>query len=179
MYTRFGDKGMTSLVGGLQVTKTHKRLEAFGTIDELNSFIGLLLTEIEDTRKIELMQWIQRKLFAIGSCLATDTEQTKLKPECLITSEDILRLEEGLDLFDSELPEMREFVLPGGCRSAALAHVCRTVCRRAEREIFRLNETIPVNDFTGVFVNRLSDLLFVIARHECFCKKVGETKYVP
>jgi ATP:cob(I)alamin adenosyltransferase len=178
LYTRLGDKGKTSLVGGVQESKTHQRLEAYGAIDELNSFIGLLRTEIVDTRKNELIQWVQHKLFSVGSCLATDTEQTKLKPECLITAENILRLEEGIDLFDSELPEMRTFILPGGCRSAALAHVCRTVCRRAEREIFRLNEIIPIHDCLLVFVNRLSDLLFVIARHECIiCNNGDETKY--
>ena len=167
IYTGKGDKGMTSLVGGLQVSKTHQRLEAYGTIDELNSFIGLLITEIEDIRIIEFMQWVQNKLFSIGACLASDTEQAELKPESLITAENILRLEQEIDFFDSKLSELKAFVLPGGCRSAALSHICRTICRRAEREIFRLNETISVNEYVAVFMNRLSDLLFVIARHEC------------
>ena len=198
IYTGTGDQGMTSLVGGVKVAKTHQRLEAYGTIDELNSFIGLLLTEIDDERIIGLLQWVQHKLCSIGSCLATGTGQTKIKSETRITTENILQLEQGIDLFDSELPDLKAFVLPGGCRSAALAHVCRTVCRRAEREIYRLNETIPVSREDSqdaeakkqemctlnetipvdenilVFINRLSDLLFVIARHESFEKKVEE-----
>lgn len=174
IYTGFGDTGMTSLVGSVPVSKTHPRVEAYGTIDELNSFIGLLLTEIEDTRIIAILRWVQQKMFAIGSCLATDTEQTTLKNECHITSGDIARIEQGIDLFDSELPELSAFVLPGGCPSNALANICRTVCRRAEREIVRLQETIFCHKNILIFINRLSDLLFVIARHENFRKKVDE-----
>ena len=165
---------MTSLVGGLQISKTHQRLEAYGTIDELNSFIGLLVTEIEDATLIELLQWVQHKLFIVGGYLATDTDQTELNHESLITPENILKLEQGMDLFDSKLPETKAFVLPGGCRSAALLHICRTVCRRAEREIFRLNEMISVNESVLVFMNRLSDFLFVIARYECNRKNTEE-----
>jgi len=174
LYTGFGDKGMTSLIGGLQVPKTHQRLEAYGTIDELNSFISLLITEIEDTKIIEKMLWVQRKLFIVGSCLATDTEQTELKPKYMITAENILRLEQEIDFFDSKLPEMKAFVLPGGSRSAALSHICRTICRRAEREIFRLNGMFSVNESVLVFMNRLSDFLFVIARYECNRKNTEE-----
>ena len=168
LYTGGGDSGMTSLAGGVQVHKTHPRLETYGTIDELNAFIGLLINETESARIIELLQNVQHLLFNAGSYPATDTAQTQLKPQGLITAEDILLLEEMIDVIDDELPVQRGFVLPGGCRSAALAHVCRTVCRRAERALFRLNEAIPVDTYVLVFFNRLSDLLFVIARHECF-----------
>jgi cob(I)alamin adenosyltransferase len=174
IYTGQGDHGMTSLVGGVRVSKTHPRLEAYGTIDELNSFIGLLITEIEDNRIIGLMQSVQQTLFTVSASLATDTEKTKLKPNSLITDEDIRQLEQGIDLLDDELPELKEFILPGGCRSAALAHVCRTVCRRAERAMCRLNESIPADESALIYINRLSDLLFIIARYENFRKNIAQ-----
>ena len=174
LYTGSGDDGTTSLAGGVRVPKTHQRLEAYGTIDELNSFIGLLITEIDDVRILDLMKFVQHKLFVVGSLLATDPKQTKLKPETRITTENISLLEQGIDLLDSELSSMKGFVLPGGCRTAALAHVSRTVCRRAERQIFRLNEVVPIDKSVLIFMNRLSDLLFVIARHECFGKNAEE-----
>ena len=166
IYTGQGDKGMTSLVGGIQAPKTHLRFEACGTVDELNSLIGLLLSEVGDTSVSEIMRGVQYTLFSVGVYLATDTEQTKRKPESRITSSTILQLEQSIDMIYSELPETKGFVLPGGCRSSALAHVCRTVCRRAEREIFRLNDMMPIEESVLIFMNRLSDLLFVIALHE-------------
>ena len=174
LYTGLGDKGITSLAGGLRVSKTHLRMDACGTVDELNSFIGLLLTEIEDTRIFEILKLIQHTLFAVGSYLATDTDEMNLKPAIHITSEHISQLEQSIDLLYSDLPEMRGFVLPGGCRSAALAHVSRTVCRRAEREIFRLNKEIQIEALVPVYINRLSDLLFVISRHESLKKNSNE-----
>jgi cob(I)alamin adenosyltransferase len=174
VYTGTGDKGMTSLVGGQRVAKTHPRLEAYGTIDELNAFLGLLMTDIDDTETLNLLQFIQHKLFSAGSCLATDTTHTSLKTESRITPENIQRLEQGIDRIDSELPGMTGFVLPGGCRSAALAHVCRTVCRRAERQIYHLAEDAHVDETILIFMNRISDLLFVIARSECLCKNRHE-----
>ena len=133
IYTGTGDRGTTSLVGGQRVSKAHQRIESYGTIDELNSFIGLLITSLEDPAD----------------------------------PESIARIEGEIDRVDSTLPKMRHFVLPGGCRSASLAHVCRTVCRRAERQIYRLAETDPVEEPVLVFINRLSDYLFVLARKEC------------
>ena len=173
LYTGGGDGGMTSLVGGVRVPKTHQRLEAYGTIDELNSFIGLLIAEVDDLEVSDLMKFVQHKLFAVGSCLATDAERTNFKPENRITPAATLRLEQGIDLFDSKLPEMKGFILPGGNRTAALAHVSRSICRRAERRLYRLKEEILVEEEILVFINRLSDLLFVIARYECF-QKNGE-----
>jgi cob(I)alamin adenosyltransferase len=165
IYTGGGDKGMTSLVGGARVSKTHLRIEAYGTIDELNSFIGLLITEVEEFSTLEILRFIQGKLFAVGGYLATDAEQTDFKPES-VGENDILRLENAINLIDEDLPRLHSFVMPSGCPSSALAHVCRTVCRRAERAIFRLAEKEHVDENIFVFINRLSDLLFVIARSE-------------
>ncbi len=167
IYTGGGDKGMTSLVGGQRVSKAHRRIESYGTVDELNSFIGLLSTELNDRDDIDCLSFIQHKLFTIGSYLATDRETTTLRVESRITQGNIERIEHEIDRLDNELPRMKGFVLPGGCRSAALSHVCRTVCRRAEREIYRLAETCPVEDAVLVFMNRLSDYLFVLSRKEC------------
>lgn len=167
IYTGGGDRGTTSLVGGTRVSKAHQRIESYGTVDELNSFIGLLVTSLNEREDIDFLSFIQHKLFAIGSYLATDQETTSLKAESRITTGNIERIEHEIDRLDSELPRMKGFVLPGGCRSASLAHVCRTVCRRAEREIYRLVETCPVEDAVLVFMNRLSDYLFVLARKEC------------
>ena len=146
IYTGTGDKGTTSLVGGERVSKAHQRIESYGTVDELNSFIGLLITSLEEKADQDFLLFIQHKLFTIGSYLATERE---------------------IDRLDNELPKMRNFILPGGSRPASLAHVCRTVCRRAERQIYRLAETIPVEEPVLVFINRLSDYLFVLARKEC------------
>jgi cob(I)alamin adenosyltransferase len=177
IYTGGGDRGKTSLVGGFRVSKTHPRLEAYGTVDELNSFIGLLLAELEDPELGELLLFIQSKLFTVGSYLATDPSKTEYKIESHITGDCIRKVEEAIDLIDSQLPKLKSFVLPGGSRSAALAHVCRTVCRRAERNIYRLTESEEtVEEPVLVFMNRLSDLLFVIARKECRLKN-GEEIY--
>lgn len=174
IYTGGGDQGKTSLVGGFRVSKTHLRIEAYGTIDELNSFIGLLLAEVEDHTLNELLLFIQSKLFTIGSYLATDPSKTEYKIESHITGDSIKKVEDAIDLIDSQLPQLKSFVLPGGSRSAALAHVCRTVCRRAERNIYRLRESEVVEEPVLVFINRLSDLLFVIARKECVLKNGEE-----
>lgn len=174
LYTRGGDKGTTSLVGGQRVSKGHLRLESYGTIDELNSFLGLLITETEEQKIVDILQFVQHKLFAVGSYLATDTTITELKTASRITNENILRIEQAIDEIDSRLPKMKGFILPGGCRSASLAHICRTICRRAERLMCRLTETTKIDDTALSFVNRLSDLLFVIARHECISKNKNE-----
>jgi len=174
LYTGGGDKGMTSLIGGYRVPKTHPRLEAYGTIDELNAFLGLLITETDDRATQDLLHLIQSKLFDAGAYLATDPSRMGHKIESRITDDSIKRIEEAIDRTESGLPEMKSFVLPGGTRAVALAHVCRTICRRAERAIFRLSETEEVEGNLLVFINRLSDLLFVIARRECVLKKGEE-----
>ena len=167
IYTGTGDKGTTSLVGGERVSKTHQRLESYGTIDELNSFIGLLVSSLEDQADKDFLHFVQHKLFTVGSYLATDQNSTELKIESKVTAESITRIENEIDRLDAGIPKMRNFILPGGCRSASLAHVCRTVCRRAERQIYKLAETDPVEEQVLIFVNRLSDYLFVLARKEC------------
>lgn len=144
IYTRTGDKGTTSLVGGQRVSKAHDRIESYGTVDELNSFIGLLITALNDEKDTDFLSFIQHKLFTIGSYLATDQATTELKIESKVTPESIERIEREIDRLDNELPKMHAFILPGGCRSAALAHVCRTVCRRAERQIYRLAENLSL-----------------------------------
>ncbi len=167
IYTGTGDKGTTSLVGGQRVSKASERIESYGTIDELNSFIGLLMTAMEEGPDTEFLSFVQHKLFNIGSYLATDQETTEIQVPSRVSEESVERMEREIDRIDGELPKMKAFILPGGCRSAALAHVCRTVCRRAEREIYRLAETAPVEDLVLKFINRLSDYLFVLARKEC------------
>jgi cob(I)alamin adenosyltransferase len=167
VYTRTGDKGTTSLVGGKRVPKIDKRIESYGTIDELNAFVGLLTTEINEQEDLDFLRFVQHKLFTVGSYLATDTDSMELRIESKVTPETILRIEREIDCLDSGLPRMKNFVLPGGCRSAALAHVCRTICRRSERQIYRLCETAEIEEPVLIFVNRLSDYFFVLARKEC------------
>jgi cob(I)alamin adenosyltransferase len=176
IYTGGGDKGKTSLVGGFRVSKTHPRIEAYGTVDELNSFIGLLLAEIADDESREILLFVQSKLFTAGSYLAVDpSSATSCKIESEMSADSIKKIEEAIDRIDGCLPKLKSFVLPGGCRSASIAHVCRTVCRRAERNIYRLTETgAAVEESVLVFMNRLSDLLFVIARRECLLKNGKE-----
>ncbi len=164
IYTRTGDKGTTSLVGGVRVSKTHTRLEAYGTVDELNSHIGVLRTYLTDEEDQKLINFIQCKLFSVGSYLATDQSCTQLRMASHIAEEDIFRLEQAIDTIDEMLPPLKSFVLPGGSRGAAVCHVCRTVCRRAERRILALSEACEIDSQMTTFVNRLSDYLFILAR---------------
>lgn len=164
IYTKTGDKGTTSLVGGTRVSKTHIRLEAYGTVDELNAHLGLLLTYLSAEEDKAMVLQVQNQLFAIGSNLATDTEQTQLKSASVISTEEIDSIEKEIDRLDALLPPLRSFVLPGGSRAAAVCHVCRTVCRRAERRIIALSEHCEVSTELLTYINRLSDYLFVLSR---------------
>ncbi|MBP5772057.1 MAG: cob(I)yrinic acid a,c-diamide adenosyltransferase [Bacteroidaceae bacterium] len=164
VYTRTGDTGMTSLVGGQRVPKTHVRLEAYGTVDELNSQLGLLLTYLQEQEDRDIVISVQNLLFSIGSMLATDTTQRDVRPGRYVTEEDITTLEHAIDAAEDGLPGWRGFILPGGSRGAAVAHVCRTVCRRAERSIHALAAVAPVDSLLMAYINRLSDYLFVLAR---------------
>ena len=164
IYTRTGDKGTTALVGGTRVPKTHARLEAYGTIDELDTHLGLLLTYLTEAEDKELVLWVQHKMFTIGSYLATDQTLTELRIESQIHDSDIERLEKAIDVIDHQLPPLKAFVIPGGSRESAVCQVCRTVCRRAERRILTLAEECVVEDRVTAFINRLSDYLFVLAR---------------
>ena len=146
------------------MSKTHVRLEAYGTVDELNSQLGLLYTYLTDEADRKLVLWVQHKLFSVGSNLATDQTNTTLRIESQIADEDILRLEQAIDEVDAMLPPLKAFVIPGGSRGSAVCQVCRTVCRRAERRILTMAEECEVTDNVSAFVNRLSDYLFVLAR---------------
>lgn len=164
IYTRTGDKGTTSLVGGTRVSKTHERLEAYGTVDELNAQLGLLNTYLTEPSDKQIVLWIQNKLFTIGSYLATDQTSVSLRVESRLSENDIQRLEHAIDETDSQLPALKAFVIPGGARGSAVCQVCRTVCRRAERRILALSKTCEVEVFVSSFMNRLSDYLFVLSR---------------
>lgn len=164
IYTRTGDKGTTSLIGGVRVPKTHARLEAYGTVDELNSFLGLLATYLTETNDRELIVWIQGKLFTVGSYLATDQTQTELRIYAQVQPQDIEKIEQNIDEINQLVPPFKAFILPGGTRGASVAHVCRTVCRRTERRILALGESCEIDPLVTSFVNRLSDYLFVLSR---------------
>lgn len=164
IYTKTGDKGTTSLVGGVRVPKTHIRLEAYGTIDELNSHLGLLQTYLTEETDRQLLACVQNKLFSVGSYLATDQTQTDLRMESRIDDADVELLERAIDEADDALPALTAFILPGGTRGAAVCHICRTVCRRAERRILALGAACEVDPKVTAYVNRLSDYLFVLAR---------------
>ena len=162
IYTKTGDKGMTSLVGGTRVEKYHLRLECYGTIDELNSHIGLLLDSSESTEIKEILLKIQHSLFNIGSYLATENPKESSMP--LIKKNDIAFLEKKIDEYVSQLPELKNFILPSGHPLASQSHIARTVCRRAERNIIKLSQEIEIQENVIMYVNRLSDFLFVLAR---------------
>ena len=164
IYTKTGDKGTTSLVGGTRVPKTHIRLEAYGTVDELNSNLGLLITYLTDNRDRNFLQHVQDKLFAVGSHLATDQEKTQLYEISIITPALIEAIEQEIDHLVSLLPPLSNFILPGGSRGSAICHICRTVCRRAERRILALAEQVEISPELLIYVNRLSDYLFTLSR---------------
>jgi len=162
VYTRTGDTGTTSLVGGKRVDKACARLESYGTIDELNAQVGLLLTYVDEPTIRDCLISVQNNLFVIGAQLATEAEATH-QPSSTISDADVTNLERQIDQAAEGLPKWRGFTLPGGCRAAALAHVCRTVCRRAERRILALNTEEPVSPQLLAYVNRLSDYFYVLA----------------
>lgn len=169
IYTRTGDMGSTSLVGGKRVSKDSVRLESYGTVDELNSFIGLLIAQPavhrDDDPALATLSMVQNKLFNIGAYLATDNTDNPMAEPAGLGHSAIATLETQIDLMDSRLPEMRCFVLPGGTEAAAMAQVCRAVCRRAERRVVALASQVRVDDIVIRFINRLSDYLFILARH--------------
>lgn len=164
VYTKTGDRGTTGLIGGTRVPKSHIRLEAYGTVDELNSNLGLLITYLDDEHDIEFLQKVQYKLFAVGSHLATDQEKVQLHDASIITPEEVEEIEHAIDAADDIVPPLRAFVLPGGARGSAICHICRTVCRRAERRILTLAESCTISPELLAYVNRLSDYLFVLSR---------------
>jgi len=166
IYTKAGDKGETGLFGGERVSKDSLRIEAYGTIDELNSFIGLALNEVNDSAVQKLLGKIQNTLFVLGSDLsAPENDKNKIRKIPRISKIHYEEIENEIDKFDEQLNELKSFILPGGSRSAAIMHVCRTICRRAERRVVSLNNAVDINRDIVIFLNRLSDLFFVLARY--------------
>jgi len=174
VYTRTGDKGMTSLVGGIRIQKASLRLEAYGTIDELSSHLGLLAAMLGDGDDYQFILRIQNNLFNVGTHLATDQSKTALIPSAHLPEGETERVEKQIDAISSMFTESFGFILPGGSKEAAQAHVCRTVCRRAERCIAALAESATVGDEIQQYVNRLSDYLFVLAKKINISKGISE-----
>lgn len=163
IYTKKGDQGQTGLIGGTRVAKHHIRIEAYGTVDELNSYIGLLRDKSDSKEQVEEFIFIQDRLFTLGSLLAADPEKSKMELPPL-RQEDVNALEISIDKMDEQLEPMKFFVLPGGHEIISFCHIARCVCRRAERAVCRLEETAPVDPLILAFLNRLSDYLFVYGR---------------
>lgn len=185
IYTKTGDKGTTALFGGTRVPKHHIRIESYGTIDELNSHLGMLRDQKVDEHSHEIILQIQERLFTIGSILATDPEKATLKsgkqrldiPR--ISAEDIELLENEMDKMNEELPPMTHFVLPGGHQTVSVCHISRCVCRRAERLASALNDLEPFEKEVLQYLNRLSDYLFVLARKLSHDLQAKEIQWIP
>ncbi|HDY74895.1 MAG TPA: cob(I)yrinic acid a,c-diamide adenosyltransferase [Candidatus Marinimicrobia bacterium] len=178
IYTKTGDKGKTALIGGTRVPKYDIRIEAYGTVDELNAFIGLVRDMDIDTHSKDLLLEIQDRLFTMESCLAQDG---KSLPNALPTlnPEDVELLEKEMDKMNEQLPELTAFILPGGHPAVSYCHIARTVCRRAERLTIRMNEQFPTDGLNIRYLNRLSDYLFVLARKLSRDLKVTESIWKP
>jgi cob(I)alamin adenosyltransferase len=178
IYTKTGDLGTTALFGGQRLPKSDLRIDTYGTIDELNSFLGLLRDQQVNLNRKETLIEIQDRLFTIGSILATEPGNTKVKTPSL-NERDVLFLESEIDNMDAQLPVMKFFVLPGGHESVSIGHVVRTVCRRAERLVIALHEQTPLDLLVIKYLNRLSDYLFVLCRMMAQELKVQETPWKP
>ena len=174
VYTKTGDKGTTALFGGDRVPKHHIRIESYGTVDELNSHIGLIRDQEINPNYKEILIQIQDRLFTVGAILATPPEKEILKNEG-----DIQLLENEIDEMENQLPQMTHFVLPGGHTTVSYCHIARCVCRRAERLSVHLNELEPTDEFVIKYLNRLSDYLFVLARKLSYDLKADEVKWIP
>ena len=174
VYTKTGDDGTTSLIGGIRVKKTNSRIEAYGTVDELSADLGLLASFMKDGPDKNQIYRIQRNLFTVCSYLATDKTKTQLAPSYTLDAAEVEALEAEIDKIIAGIPQQTAFILPGGSHEAAIAHVCRTVCRRAERRIFFLAETTELDPEVLQYMNRLSDYLFVLARKLNFIDGVRE-----
>jgi cob(I)alamin adenosyltransferase len=185
IYTKTGDKGTTSLYGGTRVPKYHLRIEAYGTIDELNSYIGLISTQQIDANSATTLLKIQNELFTIGSMLATpqDKETLKSGKERLnipkVDANSITYLEQEIDTMNEELPAMTHFVLPGGHQTVSYCHIARCICRRAERITVQLSEEVVINEVVLKYLNRLSDYLFVLARKLTYDNNIEEIPWIP
>ncbi len=180
IYTKTGDKGTTSLIGGTKVSKSHIRIESYGTVDELNSWIGVVSDHINDVATQQTLKEIQDRLFTIGSSLACDPDkETKLKIPDLHET-DVEFLEKKIDSMNENLPEMKSFILPGGAAAVSFSHVARCVCRRAERTCVAMQiDEQDVEDLVIKYLNRLSDYLFVVARYVGYLQKAEEVQWKP
>ncbi|NJC25079.1 cob(I)yrinic acid a,c-diamide adenosyltransferase [Neolewinella antarctica] len=174
VYTKTGDKGQTGLYSGKRIPKFHQRVEAYGTVDELNSFLGLLRDHIEDDDlRTELLAQ-QNHLFALGAALADDRPgQAYELPASAATD-----LEHAIDRMDADLPKMTHFVLPGGAPVLSHAHICRTICRRAERRVVELATDVEIDGAVIIYLNRLSDYFFVLSRHLARVMQIEEVKWI-
>jgi cob(I)alamin adenosyltransferase len=185
IYTKTGDKGKTSLFGGTRVPKYHLRIEAYGTVDELNSYIGLIRDQKIDPHTTEILLKIQNELFTLGSMLATPPEKEILKSgkERLninkVGEESIALLENEIDLMNESLPPMSHFILPGGHTTVSFCHITRCICRRAERITTLLSDENNINPQILVYLNRLSDYLFVLARKLTIDNQAQEIPWIP
>ena len=185
IYTKTGDAGLTSLIGGTRLPKQHLRIEAYGTVDELNSHIGLLRDVITLKETVDLLVSIQDRLFTIGSHLAADpkiylsenkSNKMSLPP---INEKDVEVLEQAIDLIDEKVPEMKSFILPGGHVYVSYCHIARCVCRRAERAVLRLTEYEKVETIHSKYLNRLSDYLFMLSRQLTMQLNANEIPWKP
>jgi cob(I)alamin adenosyltransferase len=178
IYTKTGDKGLTSLIGGTRVPKHHLRIESYGTIDELNSYIGLIRDQDIIVKHKDVLKEIQDRLFTIGASLAADPEKSKMKiPD--LHDQDVELLEYEIDRMDTELPLLRHFILPGGSNAVSFCHIARCVCRRAERLSVNLSEDSFVDERVIVYLNRLSDYLFTLSRKIGNEQQVIENEWIP
>lgn len=178
IYTKTGDKGFTSLIGGTRVPKHHLRIESYGTVDELNSYIGLIRDQDIEGHDKEILKQIQDRLFTIGSSLASDPEKSKMIiPDLHIA--DVELLEQEMDAMNGQLPELRHFILPGGNNIISFCHIARCICRRAERITVHLAEESIVDEKVNIYLNRLSDYLFTLARKIGNERKIPENQWIP
>ncbi|WP_214070213.1 cob(I)yrinic acid a,c-diamide adenosyltransferase [Mucilaginibacter sp. dw_454] len=178
IYTKTGDKGFTSLIGGTRVPKHHLRIESYGTVDELNSYIGLIRDQDITTHDKEFLKEIQDRLFTIGSSLAADPEKSRMVIPDLYT-EDIETLEKEMDQINTQLPELKHFILPGGSTTISYCHIARCVCRRAERLTVHLANESEVEEKVIIYLNRLSDYLFTLARKLANDNQIPENQWIP
>jgi len=185
IYTKTGDKGKTSLFGGTRVPKYHLRIEAYGTVDELNSYIGLIRDQKVDSHTGKVLIKIQNELFTLGAMLATPPEKETLKSGKQrlninkINAKSITLLEVEIDKMNESLPPMTNFVLPGGHTTVSFCHIARCICRRAERICTQLSDTSRINDQIIIYLNRLSDYLFVLARKLTIDNQAQEIPWIP
>lgn len=179
IYTKTGDKGETALFDGTRLSKDDIRIESYGTVDELNSFIGVLMASLQDEALLAELSGIQKELFVIGSYLATPIEKSNLLKLKTFDQKPIDYLEQCIDRMDKELPALTAFILPSGSVAIANSHVCRTICRRAERRVVTLSSIENINLNLIVYLNRLSDYFFTVSRYIALKSQTAENLWMP